>query len=259
MISLLAPSKTMDMQSHAPYLRIASQPLFIDQAAIIASRLKRQSQPELRRLMNVSDDIAAKARAMYADWQPTAPGKAALWAYKGDVYKGVKADNLKPEAAEWTEAHILILSGLYGLVRPHDAVQRYRLEMKASLKIGRSNNLYEFWGDRLAAYVAECANGEVCCLSSDEYARVVLRYLPRTVRVITPTFFDNKPNGQCGTVPIYSKMMRGVVARWMIDNRVDTPAGLKQFTGHGYAYDAALSRPNAPAFYRLVMKPLVFS
>ncbi len=249
----------MDMQSRAPYLRIATRPLFLDQAMRIAARMQHKRPSELRRLMNTSDELTKSVFDMYAHWSPNAPGKAALWAYKGDVYKGVYADTLDPAAAAWAEQHIVILSGLYGLLRPHDAVQRYRLEMKAGLKVGRANNLYEFWSDTLGVYAAEHSDGVICCLSSNEYARAVLRHVPSSIRVVTPTFFDTKPNGQVGTVPIYSKMMRGVMARWIIDHRIDSPEGLCDFTGHGYAYDAGRSTKDAPAFYRAVMKPLVFT
>ncbi len=257
MLILLAPSKTMDFDTSLPYNVEATKPLFVTKSAAIAKTLRGYSRKRLAALMSVSPDIATNVHAMYDQWTEQG-GKPALWAYKGDVYKGMKAQIMPAEAAQWAQQHLLILSGLYGLVRPYDAIQRYRLEMKLALKVGRRANLYEFWADDLAKYVEVGTNDVVCNLSSDEYARVVLRKLPKTVRVVTPVFFDVKPNGVIGTVPIYSKMMRGVVARWMIDERVDDPTGLVRFTGHSYAYDAERSRPDAPAFFREKMVPLRF-
>ena len=150
------------------------------------------------------------------------------------------------------------MSGLYGIVRPYDLISPYRLEMKAVIPIGKRKNIYEFWGGRLGEYVATRANGIVCDLSSDEYGKPVTAHLPNDIRIIKPVFYDNRPNGKVGRAPIYNKMMRGVMARWIVDHRVDTPEGLKGFTGHGYSYSEKLSTPDSPAFFRQEMKPLIF-
>lgn len=245
---------TTGSPSHA-----TTTPVFLDEATQIASTLAMLSPTQLTQVMNASPAIVNNVHTMYANWRPDGQGKPALWTYRGDVYKGLYADHLSPADAEWAEEHLLILSGLYGLLRPHDAIQRYRLEMKAPLAIGMHRNLYEFWGDTLAKYVTERAtDNTVVCLSSDEYAKAVLRHLPKHIRVITPVFYDNRPNGTIGTAPIYNKMMRGVVTRWLVDHRVDTPEGLQDFTGHGYAYDPSRSTPDRPAYFRPVMRPLVF-
>lgn len=256
MISLLAPSKTMDFTTPAPGFVKPGQPLFAHEAEALARKLQDLTVGEMQKLMQVSEPLAKGTVNLYEQWGRKQ--KPALWAYKGDVYKGVKADELTQAKAEWAQENLLILSGLYGILRPYDEISAYRLEMKAKLSVGETKNSYEFWGDKLAKVVAERANGVVCVLSSDEYARAVLKYLPRSIRVVTPIFYDNKPNGKVGVAPIYSKMMRGVMARWVIDNRAETPEDLKRFTAHGYAYDASRSREDFPAFYREEMKPLVF-
>jgi cytoplasmic iron level regulating protein YaaA (DUF328/UPF0246 family) len=258
-LMLLAPSKTMDFVSALPFAVTPQTPLFIGEARQIAIKLGTYSQRRISKLMNISQPIAQSVVSMYANWNPASSGRPALWTYKGDVYKGVKAHKLDRGSAEWAQNHLLILSGLYGLVRPYDGIQAYRLEMKSPLKIGKATTLNEFWGDTLSRYVASRGSDWICNLSSNEYARPALRYLPKDVLVITPVFFDTKASGIVGTVPIYSKMMRGVLCRWMIDNQVESPEQLEQFTGHGYAYDADRSKPNFPAFAREVMKPLVFS
>jgi cytoplasmic iron level regulating protein YaaA (DUF328/UPF0246 family) len=258
-LMLLAPSKTMDFASPLPYQVTPETPLFIEEATRIATKLGSYTQHRMSKLMNISRPIAISVVNMYDNWNSEAAGRPALWTYKGDVYKGMKAYKLDAKSAEWAQNHLLILSGLYGLIRPYDGIQAYRLEMKSQLKIGRSNTLNEFWGDKLSQYVSSRGSNWICNLSSNEYAKPALRHLTKDVLVITPVFFDSKSSGVVGTVPIYSKMMRGVVCRWIIDNQVDSPAQLEQFTGHGYAYDAARSKLNFPAFSRKVMKPLVFS
>jgi cytoplasmic iron level regulating protein YaaA (DUF328/UPF0246 family) len=255
---LLAPSKTMDSTSTPPVSVTYGEPLFNAEAAVIANRLKKYSAGRIAKLMSVSKAIASDVVESYDNWDVTDCGRPAIWTYKGDVYKGVRAEQLDRASADWAQEHLLILSGLYGLVRPFDGIQPYRLEMKTAIKIGRVNNLHEFWGDKLSKYITERGNEWVCNLSSDEYARPALKHLPKDLLVVTPVFFDKKPNGVIGTVPIYSKMMRGVMARWMIDHRVTSPQDLEAFDSQNYFYDAERSRPGFPAFRREVMTPLRF-
>jgi hypothetical protein len=256
---LLTPSKTMDFERPAPGFITPTTPVFISEATAVANQIATLSQPQLIDLMHISPAIAVSVHAKYAAWQKgTAPKKPALWAYKGDVYKGMKADEMSARDAAWAGERLLIMSGLYGALRPHDEITAYRLEMKAALSVGTAKNLYEFWDDKLGKFVESRAGGLVFNLCSDEYSRGALRHISGNTRVVTPVFFDTKPNGIIGTVPIYSKMMRGVVARWMIANRIETPEGLERFASHDYMYDVKRSKPDFPAFARKMMKPLVF-
>lgn len=247
----------MDFITPSPSYVSLGEPVFMSEAAQLAGAIQQLDDARLQAVMKVSLAITAATKQLYQNWRPEGE-KAAFWAYKGDVYKGVKATTLTRADAQWAQDHIVTMSGLYGIVRPFDAIAGYRLEMRASLPVAGAKDIYEFWGQKLARYVQNHAQGVVCVLSSDEYARPVTRHLPQSVRVVTPMFYDEKPNGTVGVVPIYSKMMRGVMARWMIDHRVETPEDLKQFTGHGYSYDSLRSTQDQPAFYRAVMKPLVF-
>ncbi len=247
----------MDFTTKLPYDIPATTPLFIDDAAKIANALKRLNQKKIQEKMKVSPAIATKVHGMYDDWNEEGE-KPALWTYVGDVYKGMKANKLSREDAAWAQGHLLTMSGLYGIVRPYDLISPYRLEMKAPIPVGKHKNIYDFWGKELGEYVSSQANGVVCDLSSDEYGKPVTAHLSKSVRIIKPVFYDNRPNGKVGRAPIYNKMMRGVMARWIIDHRIDTPEGLIGFTGHGYAYSEALSTPDSPAFFRQEMKPLVF-
>lgn len=257
MISILAPSKTMDFTTELPYRVATTTPLFITGATEIATTLKRLKISEIEKKMKVSRTIATNVQIMYEAWNSKGQ-KPALWTYVGDVYKGMKANKLDEKSAEWAQQHIVTMSGLYGIVRPYDLIAPYRLEMKAVIPVGKHKNIYSFWGEKLATYVSTQADGIVCNLSSDEYGKPVTSHLPKDIRIVTPVFYDNRPSGKVGRAPIYNKMMRGVMARWIIDHRVDTPEGLRAFTGHGYAYSEKLSTKDAPAFFREEMKPLVF-
>lgn len=254
MISILAPSKTLNFETSAPEWVRPTNPQFIETARSINEKLRQYSSAELAQLMSVSIGIAETNHQRYMSWGDEK--KPALWAYRGDVYKGMYADQLSGADSVWAESHLRIMSGLYGILRPSDEVSPYRLEMKAKVSIGDAKDLYMLWGSDLAAAVDEVSDDIICNLSSDEYAKPVTKYT--NSRVVTPVFMDHKPNGTIGPVPIYSKMMRGVMARWIIDHRVDHPDQLVTFDRFGYLYDASRSSPDAPVFVRAIMKPLVF-
>jgi cytoplasmic iron level regulating protein YaaA (DUF328/UPF0246 family) len=252
MITVLAPSKTMNFTPVDSLTISATKPYFHSQALKIVQTIRQID--DLKPLLHASQDIVTRTKLAYEQWgEVTNPS---IYAYIGDVYKGFFARTLTADDIIWAQQHMVILSGLYGALRPLDQVSAYRLEMKAKLPVGEAKNLYEFWGDQVAKYVDANANGIVCVLSSDEYAKVETAHT--TCRVVTPMFLDKKPNGSIGTVPIYSKMMRGVMARWIIDHRIDSPEQLRDFSMYGYAYDANSSTVDRPAFYREVMTPLRF-
>ncbi|MEP6710665.1 MAG: YaaA family protein [Candidatus Saccharibacteria bacterium] len=255
MISLLAPSKTMNLTSHKMVVP-TSKPQFLSEAAEIVNVVQSLDDSDLAKLMKVSMAISQATHGKYQQWgKVTQP---AVYVYRGDVYKGFYSDTLSQDDLVWANEHIMILSGLYGLLRLSDEVSAYRLEMGLKLPIGTAKNLYEFWGNRLAEWIETQADGVVCILSSQEYAKPVTAHIKRS-ELVMPVFTDNKPNGKVGTVPIYSKMMRGVMARWIIDHRVNTPEGLRDFTGHGYAFDTIHSTRLRPVFHRNEMKPLQFN
>jgi cytoplasmic iron level regulating protein YaaA (DUF328/UPF0246 family) len=254
MLTILTPSKTMDFTTPAPAFALGTAPLFQTEASRLRQLLATYTVDQIKDLMRVSDVLTEKTLDMYT----REVAKQAFWAYDGDVFKGVQAKSLDESAAVFAQAHIIVPSAIYGLVRPYDMISPYRLEMKAKLAVGSAKNLYEFWGDKLAHYVDQAANGEVLMLSSYEYARTMLPHLAATTRVVTPAFIDKKPNGEESQVAIYNKMMRGVMARWVIDNKSDSLADIHLFTAHGYAYDADRSSEDKPVFYRTKMTPLVF-
>ncbi len=254
MICILAPSKTLEFSSHAPKWVAETAPEFIEQASRINDVLKGLSVEELAVMFHVSTAIAETNYDRIGSWGEVL--KPALWAYRGDVYKGMYADKLTQDDAIWAGRHIRIMSGLYGVLRPSDTISPYRLEMKAKIPVASSKDLYGLWKDQLASTVDRDSEGVICNLSSEEYAKPVTKF--SSSRIVTPVFMDHKPNGTVGPVPIYSKMMRGVMARWIIDHRIDHPDQLVDFDRFDYIYDASRSTKDMPAFVRSVMTPLVF-
>lgn len=247
---LLAPSKTM--KTEYPDSVVTTNPRFLDQAQLIVNAVNEVK--DIEGLMKISPGIAGAVRSAYIHWnQWFAP---AIYAYRGDVYRWFFADTLAAADLKWAQEHVVILSGLYGAVRPLDMISPYRLEMKTRLNVGGKRDLYAFWGRKIAAMIDETADVVICNLASEEYSRVVTKYTQK--RIITPVFLDKKGDGTIGAVPIYSKMMRGVMARWIIDHRISSPVGLRDFSMQGYHYDKARSSETVPAFYRANPKPIRF-
>lgn len=255
MLTLLTPSKTMDFDSPLPVDVTFTTPVFLDESTHLRTTLKKLSARDIQALMKVSQPLALATQQKFAGAMQQ---KAALWAYVGDVYKGFRAASLDVSSAKWAQSHLLIPSGLYGLLRPFDAIAAYRLEMKTPLAVGETATLYQFWGDKLGRYVEAHANKELLILSSQEYAKTIEPYLAPATRVVTPVFIDKKPNGVESQIAIYNKMMRGVMARWIIDERIDDLDVITTFAAHEYAYNHARSTPGRPVFYRAYMKPLRF-
>lgn len=244
----------MDFTTPAPLFVVPTQPVFAEQAQQVRDIIAGLSIDALQGVMRTSPRLTAEVHELYNHTHT----KPAFWAYHGDVFKGVQVHTLTREAAQWAQRHVLVPSAVYGLVRPYDAIQPYRLEMRAKLCIGEAQDMYAFWSDQLARYVASYRQEELLVLSSKEYARAVTRHLLPDIRVVTPVFLDTKPDGRVAQVPIYSKMMRGVMARWVIDRQIASPDDLPSFGAHGYVYDPGRSTPAEPVFLRQEMKPLVF-
>lgn len=255
MLTILTPSKTMDFEVPAPDFAAMTTPLFADEAVLLRSALANYSVARIATLMNVSQLLAEKTHNMFLDNST----KQAFWAYDGDVFKGVQAKTMTADDATFAQEHVVVPSGMYGLVRPYDMISPYRLEMKAKLVVSPAKNLYEFWSDKLGKHVDSRASGEVLMLSSYEYARTIIPFVSKTTRIVTPAFIDTKPNGKEEQVAIYNKMMRGVMARWVIDNKINSLSDIMAFQAHGYTYDAERSTNDKPVFYRPVMVPLRFS
>ncbi|MEN0111620.1 MAG: peroxide stress protein YaaA [Planctomycetota bacterium] len=257
MLILLSPAKTLDFE---PLDRSVepTKPALHAEAKKLAAIAKELSVGEVAELMELSDRLAETAHGYLQGWKPKwdAKGaKPALFAFRGDVYQGLDADTLTDKQLAAAQDSIRILSGLYGVLRPLDLIQPYRLEMGRKLGSPRGESLYDWWGDRVTRSLAgdlDADSGKhgplVVNLASNEYAGVVrLGDLP--ARVVTPVFKDEK-NGKLRVVSFFAKRARGAMARHLVASRKRGDAAIESFDGMGYAYDAALSVPDAPVFTR---------
>ena len=257
MLFLLSPAKTLDYDTPVPatVLKKATEPLFTARAAELIGVLRKKSPAQVAALMDLSAPLAELNTARYAAWQPdatAAQSKPALLAFDGDVYGGLDARTLKTADLSWAQEHLVILSGLYGALRPLDRLQPYRLEMGTALETARGRDLYVYWGDSVAemlnARQAQESAPVVVNLASVEYSRVALRKTLRA-RVIDCVFEDWK-DGRFKVISFFAKRARGLMARHAVQQRARRPAQLHSFDAEGYAFDAGASAPGRLVFRR---------
>lgn len=252
MLVVISPAKALDM---TPTAHVPSQPRFTADAVALARVARGLSVADLRRLMHISDDLAQLNHARFAQFadQPAPDAvKPAALAFNGDTYQGLDARSLSDDDLARAQRHLGILSGLYGLLRPLDAIQPYRLEMGSKLANPRGGSLYAYWGDRIAAALnAQAqdlgADTLINCASQEYFGAVDLRAL--RLSVITPRFLEVK-GGKARIVSFYAKRARGALARFIITHRLTDPLAIRDFTIGGYAYDPDHSTPDSPAFLR---------
>ena len=203
------------------------------------------------KLMGISEKLAVLNRDRFRDWE-AAPEKPAILAFAGDTYTGLDAGTLSEDGLRQADGHLRILSGLYGVLRPMDALKPYRLEMGSRPATPAGKTLYAFWGDRIArrlnADAAETGSTILLNCASQEYFGAVDRDA-LTLRIVTPTFLEDKPGGP-KIVSFYAKQARGAMARFVLDNRLTDASDLRAFTAGGYAHDAARSTDDTPVFVR---------
>ncbi len=257
MLLLLSPAKTLDCDTRVPatVARRATDPLFADQAAELVGLLRQRSAGEVAALMALSEALATLNVDRYRAWAPTATpanSKPALLAFAGDVYAGLQAHSLRAADLDWAQRHLLILSGLYGVLRPLDRLQPYRLEMGTALPNPRGRDLYAWWGNQIAehlnARLADAARPVLLNLASQEYARAALRPALRA-RVID-VVFEDWHGDRYKLISFFAKRARGLMARWVIEQRLRGPARLKEFAVDGYVHAAAESGPERLVFRR---------
>ena len=254
MLFLLSPAKSLDYETpvgDVPH----TLPQFVPQSAALIEVLRPKSPQQIAELMDLSDALATLNVARYETWTPkfTAKNsKQAILAFNGDVYDGLDAKSLSPAALDWAQQHVCILSGLYGVLRPLDRMQPYRLEMGTALANPKGKNLYAFWGSDIAAHLnqqlAKDTAPVVVNLASQEYFKAVdLKTLK--ARVIECVFEDYK-GGKYKIISFFAKRARGLMARYATLNQVNHPDGLRAFDLDGYAYAAAASSPDRLVFRR---------
>lgn len=224
---ILSPAK--NLRTHA--LRPKSKPALLHRAAIIAKRLQALDPLDLRELMNISAKLAEQNHARHLAWTPDGD-MAAVMMFNGDVYEGLDVDSLDDTARDYLQAHASILSGLYGVLRPFDAVCPYRLEMGTRLLVDGARDLYTFWGDLIANEINNRAD-VLINLASNEYFKAVSGALKAPI--ITPRFEDFS-GGKYKVVSFYAKRARGLMARFAAQNQAQNPDDLKNFDLDGYGF-----------------------
>ena len=258
MLFLLSPAKSLDYRSPVPNSVPATRPHFEGAdgpAAELIKLMRKKSPHEVAALMHLSDKLAELNVARYAAWKPTGTtrnSRQAALAFAGDVYGGLSAGTLKPRQLTWAQDHVCILSGLYGVLRPLDRLQPYRLEMGTQLENRRGKDLYAFWGARIAAHLNDLSAADrtpvIVNLASNEYFRAVDRKILRS-RVIDCVFEEWKSDGY-KIVSFFAKRARGLMARWAIVHEASTPRKLQGFTYEGYCFDETASTPERFVFRR---------
>ena len=254
MLILISPAKTLDYQSPLATTRY-TQPELLEYSQELISIARQLTAPQIGKLMSISDKLADLNATRFHDWHPDfTPQNArqAILAFKGDVYTGLQAETLTEDDFDFAQRHLRMLSGLYGVLRPLDLMQPYRLEMGTKLANARGANLYEFWGERISGWLNEAlaAQGDdiLLNLASNEYFGAVKRKA-LNARIIDTEFKDLK-NGQYKIISFYAKKARGLMARYVIKERIRDPEQLKAFDYQGYRYSAEQSKPDSLVFLR---------
>ncbi len=258
MLLLLSPAKTLNFESRAPFKALSTPP-FVSESAELINVLKTKSVADIAALMDLSDPLAALNVGRYGVWSPrftARNSKAALFAFNGDVYEGLNAATLNEADVQWAHQHVVILSGLYGVLRPLDRMQPYRLEMSIALENSRGKNLYAFWGDTIALHLNQRvktvasadASPVIVNLASQEYFKAADRKAlkPRVIECV----FEDWNADRFKVISFFAKRARGLMARFAITQRLATPEGLKDFNADGYAYVSAESQPDRLVFRR---------
>lgn len=254
MLALISPAKTLDYETALP-TDIYTQPRLLEQSQQLIDVCLKLSATEIASLMTVSEKIANLNVERFRDWNAEfdfSNARQALFAFKGDVYTGLDAYHLKDHDIDFAQQHLRMLSGLYGLLRPLDLMMPYRLEMGTKLKNSRGNNLYEFWGsiitDQINQDLAEIDAKVLVNLASDEYYKSVNEKKIKA-EIVKPVFLDQK-NGKYKVISFYAKKARGLMARYLIENKLSQVEQLKAFDSEGYYFDAESSSDKELVFKR---------
>jgi cytoplasmic iron level regulating protein YaaA (DUF328/UPF0246 family) len=245
MLLLISPAKTLDFATSSPTPAF-TQADFLKQSKQLIGELRALTAQDISALMNISEKLGELNFERFAEWKTpfkTTNAKQALFAFQGDVYMGIQANTFSADDIEFAQQHLRILSGLYGLLRPLDLIQAYRLEMGTGFKNSRGKNLYEFWGDsitkKLNQRLKELNSSTVINLASNEYFSAVKPKLLHAT-IITPVFKDKK-NDSYKIISFFAKKARGMMSAYIIKNRIHNPEAIKNFNLGGYNFDPDMS------------------
>lgn len=256
MLYVISPAKNLDYETPAT-TDVYTQPEMMEQAQELAEVCVKLTPADLSSLMHISDKLAGLNAARFAQWHPDFTpenAKQAVLAFNGDVYTGLQATEFSQPELDYAQQHLRILSGMYGVLRPLDLMQPYRLEMGTKLENPKGKNLYEFWGEDITnvlnKQIAETNSELVVNLASTEYFKSVKKKQLKGT-LITPSFKDWK-NGQYKMISFFAKKARGLMVNYLIKNQVEDLDGLLKFNLEGYEYNEELSKPNEPCFTRRI-------
>ncbi len=250
MLTVISPAKRLDWTERDIAM---TKPDFMDDAMTLARAAKRLSQKDLRALMDISADLAKLNAERFKAFEDAPEGeRPAALAFAGDTYMGLEAASLDADALAYAQDHLRILSGLYGILRPLDAIRPYRLEMGSRLKTRKGPSLYAYWGPRIAQTLTQQAvtlntDTLVNCASVEYFSAVDEKALG--LRIVTPQFLEDKPGGP-KTVSFFAKRARGAMARFIMERRLTSTDQLLDFDSGGYRHEPSLSQPGNPAFLR---------
>ncbi len=254
MIIILSPAKNMDIETPLPILG-NSKPLFPTEASTLIAELSQLPVNKLKTVLEVSDKLAQLNYTRFQSWcspHTTDNSRPAIFTFKGDAYIGLDAFSLTETDLAYAQNHLRVLSGLYGVLRPLDLMQPYRLEMGGKFIPKKSNNMYGFWRDKITRhldYVLVSSNDNLLInLASNEYSSAI-DFKKLTATIITPQFLDEK-NGKYKIISSFAKKARGMMTRWLITNRINSAEHLKDFAEAGYSYCPDRSTENQPVFIR---------
>lgn len=254
MLMVISPAKTLDYTSPVK-LKEHTEPEHIKQSEQLIKQLKKLSVQDVASLMSISDKLAALNVARFAEWSTkftTDNARQAILAFKGDVYTGLAAEDFSAKDYKFAQKHLRILSGLYGVLRPLDLMQPYRLEMGTKLTNSKGKDLYEFWGEQITEWlnkaITEQGDGILLNLASNEYFKSV-KTKQLDAKIIDVDFKDLK-NGQYKIISFYAKKARGMMARYVIKNQLKEVEQLKQFDSEGYYYSEEHSTASKLVFLR---------
>ncbi len=249
---IISPAKSLDFETKAP-TSLHTQPRFLEQSEKLNKKLKTLSKKNIAELMKISDALSALNYDRNQTWKtPFSPNNAkqAIYSFTGEVFRGIDAQSLSEEKIPLLQDRLRILSGLYGILKPLDLIQPYRLEMGTKLSVQKTTNLYKFWDDQIAKSLnEELEEGELLVnLASTEYFKVIPKKILK-VPMITPVFKDFK-NGEYKTIMTFAKKARGLMVRYIIDYNIKTIEGLKNFNVERYRFSEEMSSENELLFTR---------
>jgi cytoplasmic iron level regulating protein YaaA (DUF328/UPF0246 family) len=258
MLVIISPAKTLDYITPSA-ITDYSLPMFVSDSAELIDQLKQLNPQEISNLMKISEKLANINFSRYLSWNSESTldnAKQAVLAFKGDVYSGLDVESLSSKELNWAQNHVRILSGLYGLLRPLDLMQPYRLEMGTNFKTNRGKDLYEFWGNKITSKLNQTLHKDnydvIINLASKEYFKAI-KSASLEARIVTPVFKDWK-NDKYKIISFFAKKARGMMSRYIIQRKIQDPEEIKLFDTGGYKFDSSESTKNEWIFTRKMME-----